>query len=108
RLAEVLGVACKGVVAALMPEVPASEVQIVCGHVLSAGRNGPRWQALPAVRHRGERHSKRAGAAARDVVLDLEDILHLSLVRVGPEGEPIAGIRELGGDAESLAGPANC
>jgi hypothetical protein len=81
RLAEVFGRAVEGIVAALMPEVAAAQVQVVRREVFRPGRDRAGGQTFLAVRRRRERDAKRAGDASRDVVLHLEDILHLALVR---------------------------
>ncbi len=55
---------------------------------------------------RGERDAQRLGDLARDLVLHLEDVLHLAVVALRPEREVGARVDQLGVDAQAVAGAA--
>ena len=55
---------------------------------------------------RRERDAQRLGDLARDLVLHLEDVLHLAVVALGPEREVGLRVHELRVDPQPGAGPA--
>src|SRR5437879_7980172 len=49
----------------------------------------------------------RGHDAARDPVLQIEDVLHVAVVAVGPEMRRRSCLDELAGDAQPIAGPSD-
>ena len=78
----------------------AAEIQVVRLEVL--GRLGrQRLLLLPR-----QRDPQSLGDLARDLVLQLEDVLHLAVVPLGPDGEVRVRVHELRVDAQPRPGPA--
>ena len=90
---EVLARQAPGVALALQVEVVGLQV---------LGRlGGERFLLL-----RRERDAQRLGDLVGDLVLDLEDVLHLAVVALRPDREVGRGVDELGVDPQPVAGPA--
>src|SRR5262249_60234574 len=77
-----------------------AEVQVVGLQVLG-GLGGQRLLLLPR-----QRDPQGLGDLARDLVLQLEDVLHLAVVALGPAGEVSVGVHELSVDPEPRPAPA--
>src|SRR5688500_15683640 len=89
RLAEVIGGSVERITPALMPEVAATQVEVVGAGILGAGEGGAcRW-ARRSTGLRTECNAKRVRDAAGNVVLHGEDILHLPLVDLRPHRETV-------------------
>jgi hypothetical protein len=52
-------------------------------------------------------HPEPLGDGTGNLILDVKDVLHLTVVALGPQLEAIPGVNELHGDANPVAGSTN-
>ncbi len=87
--------------AELVEELPAAEVELVRLDIVGAGLlDGPLFLL-------GEHHPKRLHDVLRDLVLHREDVLQVPVVTLGPEMISVGHVDQLRGDPEPVAGLAN-
>src|SRR4029077_3245467 len=79
---------------------PTPEEEVVRLQILGRAR-GDRLLLL-----RAERQAERPGDLSRDLVLNLEDVLHLAVIALDPERKIRVCIDELGADPEAVSRPA--
>ncbi len=100
RLLEVLERAAKGRLGALVPLEASLQVRLVRLHA----RGGRLDEALPPPEDR--RREGRDDRAA-DLILHVEHVGELAIEPLGPEGEAVLAVHEVGGDAHARAAPAH-
>src|ERR1700694_5605680 len=101
RLSEAVLCLDEGVRRELLAEVAPLQVHLVRRRIVvclpHAGQGAGEIVAQP--------RGKRADDGACHLILDGEDVLHLAVVALGPQVEPVAGLEQLDGDADMVAIP---